>query len=115
MVLNNNFQAANVRAREVQKTFPRAIFAHYDPTSGQIVIQLSSKLTLSFSPRDAEGLAGAADGGTSLGGESGIGSPSEWVAGVTGGVVSRLVKWLTAAALSVRPAASLSPGSTAAA
>jgi len=38
---------------------PRAIAAHYDRKSERIVVELSSKLTLSFSPRDAQGLGDA--------------------------------------------------------
>ena len=35
---------------------PKAVSAYYDRKSGHIVINLASKLTLSFSPRDAQGL-----------------------------------------------------------
>ncbi len=35
---------------------PRAIAAHYDRRSGRIAIRLDSKLDVSFSPRDAQGL-----------------------------------------------------------
>ena len=35
---------------------PKAVSARYDRTRGQIVIHLSSKLTVSFSPRDTQGL-----------------------------------------------------------
>ena len=38
---------------------PKAISAHYDRKSGRIVIDLSSKLTLSFSPTDVQGLGHA--------------------------------------------------------
>lgn len=44
----------------MRTAFPHAISAHYDRASGHVVVELSSKLTVSFSPRDAEGLAGAA-------------------------------------------------------
>jgi len=37
-------------------SLPKAVSAHYDRKSGQIVIQLSSRVNLSFSPRDAQGL-----------------------------------------------------------
>ena len=38
----------------------KAVSAQYDRGSGQIVIHLSSKLIVSFSPRDAQGLEHAA-------------------------------------------------------
>jgi hypothetical protein len=42
---------------------PRVVAARYDRNMERIVVDLSSKLTVSFSPRDAEGLedASAAD------------------------------------------------------
>lgn len=39
--------------------FPHAISARYDRHSRKVVIDLSSKLTLSFSPEDAQGLENA--------------------------------------------------------
>src|SRR6476620_2179858 len=59
MALRNDFNTANRRAKDLQTSIPRAVSAHYDRKSGHIVINLSSKLTLSFSPRDAQGLANA--------------------------------------------------------
>src|SRR6266850_807728 len=56
MALHNNFELAGQRARELQTAVPRAVSAHYDRKSGHVVIHLSSKLILSFSPRDAQGL-----------------------------------------------------------
>lgn len=55
----DNFERANQRARDLQGEVPRALSAHYDPKSGDVVISLSSKLTLSFSPRDVQGLGNA--------------------------------------------------------
>lgn len=52
-------EQANERARELEATVPRAISARYDRKSGRIVIDLSSRLSVSFSPRDAEGLENA--------------------------------------------------------
>ncbi|MGH9641815.1 MAG: DUF2442 domain-containing protein [Terriglobales bacterium] len=43
----------------MRKEFPHAISARYDRSSGKVIIDLSSKLTLSFSPRDAQGLENA--------------------------------------------------------
>lgn len=59
MAQHDDFELANQRARELQAEAPYAIFAHYDRKAGHIVIHLSSKLVLSFSPRDAQGLEGA--------------------------------------------------------
>jgi hypothetical protein len=56
MALNNTFKKANERAKELQKSIPQAVSARYDPASGRVVIDLSSKLSVSFSPRDAQGL-----------------------------------------------------------
>lgn len=59
MVFRDNFELANRRAKELQAALPRAISAHYDRKTGHIVIHLSSKLTVSFSPHDAQGLENA--------------------------------------------------------
>jgi hypothetical protein len=56
MALHNNFGLANQRARELQTALPKAVSVHYDRKNGQIVIQLSSRVNVSFSPRDAQGL-----------------------------------------------------------
>ena len=50
---------AKRRGEELREAFPQAISAHYDRKSGRVVINLSSKLTLSFSPHDAQGLEDA--------------------------------------------------------
>jgi Protein of unknown function (DUF2442) len=50
------FKSANRRAKKLQETLPKAVSAHYDRKSGHIVIHLSSKLILSFSQLDAQGL-----------------------------------------------------------
>jgi len=59
MALHDNFEEANRRAEEMQAGIPRAVSAHYDRKSGHIVVHLSSKLALSFSPHDAQGLENA--------------------------------------------------------
>jgi len=56
MAIDNHFEAANRRAKRLQSSIPTALAAHYDHTSGRIVIRLSSGLDVSFSPRDAQGL-----------------------------------------------------------
>jgi len=59
MATSDSFELANQRAKDLQTSFPRAVSAHYDRKGGRIVIHLSSKLTVSFSPRDAQGLENA--------------------------------------------------------
>ena len=56
MALHNNFEIAKQRAKTLQSSLPKAISARYDRKSGRIVIDLSSRLTLSFSPNDVQGL-----------------------------------------------------------
>jgi hypothetical protein len=53
------FDRANRRAKELQAAHPRALSAHYDSRSGRIVVRLSSRLEVAFSPKDAEGLEAA--------------------------------------------------------
>ena len=50
---------ANRRAKDLQTSIPKAIAARYDREGGRIVICLSSKLDVSFSPHDAQGLENA--------------------------------------------------------
>ena len=59
MATCDKFELANQRAKDLQASIPRALSAHYDRKSGHIVIHLSSKLIVSFSPRDAQGLENA--------------------------------------------------------
>jgi hypothetical protein len=56
MALHDNFALANRRATELHDALPKSVSAHYDRKSGRIVVDLSSRLSLSFSPRDAQGL-----------------------------------------------------------
>jgi hypothetical protein len=56
MATFDQFKPANRRARDLRSSVPRALAVHYDRTNGRIVIRLSSKLDVSFSPRDAQGL-----------------------------------------------------------
>jgi hypothetical protein len=56
MAPRDYFEEANQRAKKMQEAVPKAVSAHYDRDKQQIVINLSSKLTLSFSPHDAQGL-----------------------------------------------------------
>jgi len=59
MATPNYFELANQRAKDLQSSVPQTVAAHYDRASNRIVIRLSSKLELSFSPLDAEGLQNA--------------------------------------------------------
>ena len=56
MESRDHFESANLRAKKLRASLPRAMSAHYDRRTGRIVIHLSSRLDLAFSPRDAEGL-----------------------------------------------------------
>jgi Protein of unknown function (DUF2442) len=56
MAVHDNIKRANERAQDLQRSTPRAVAARYDRERGQIVIDLSSKLTVSFNPQHAQGL-----------------------------------------------------------
>jgi hypothetical protein len=57
--IRDDFEQANQRAKDLEARIPRAVSAHYDRKTGRIVILLSSKLIVSFSPGDVEGLEDA--------------------------------------------------------
>jgi hypothetical protein len=59
----DTFEAAMERARKMKERFPRAVSAHYDRLNNRVVVELSSKVAVSFRPDDAQGLeqAKAAD------------------------------------------------------
>jgi hypothetical protein len=57
--LRDEFEMANQRAKRREGSVPRIVAAHYDRKAGRVVIQLSSKLIVSFSPGDVEGLEDA--------------------------------------------------------
>jgi hypothetical protein len=59
MTSTSEFNQANQRAKHLEASLPRAVSAHYDPKTGRIVIHLNSRLIVSFSPADAEGLEDA--------------------------------------------------------
>jgi hypothetical protein len=59
MVSRSDIELANRRGKRMRNEFPHAVSARYDRRSGKVVIDLSSKLTLSFSPEDAQGLENA--------------------------------------------------------
>jgi hypothetical protein len=56
MVNTEAFEMANRRAQERLTSVPTALAARYDHRTRRIVIRLSSKLEVAFSPRDAQGL-----------------------------------------------------------
>ena len=63
MALRDNFELAKQRAKELEEAVPKAVSAHYDRASGRVVVELSSRVAVSFRPDDAQGLehAKAAD------------------------------------------------------
>jgi hypothetical protein len=56
MASRDDFEQANQRAKDLKAHIPRAISAHYDRRIKRIVIELSSKLIVSFSSSDVEGI-----------------------------------------------------------
>lgn len=56
MVSTEEYRRATRRGRELLASTPVAVEAHYDRKADRIVVRLSSKLEISFSPRDAQGL-----------------------------------------------------------
>jgi hypothetical protein len=59
MASRDDFEQANRRAKDLGVRIPTVVAAHYDRKTGWIVIHLSSKLIVSFSPGDVEGLEDA--------------------------------------------------------
>ena len=59
MASRDDFEQANQRAKDLGTRIPKVVSAHYDRKTGRIVIHLSSKLIVSFSPGDVEGLEDA--------------------------------------------------------
>lgn len=59
MVSSRSIELANRSGAKLRREFPHAVSARYDRVSGKVVIDLSSKLSLSFSPKDAQGLENA--------------------------------------------------------
>ena len=56
MARSREFAVANRQARKLQKAAPRVLEAQYDRRTGRIVLHLSTRVDLSFSPADAQGL-----------------------------------------------------------
>jgi hypothetical protein len=59
MEIDEQVERANRRAEKLEASHPKAISARYDRGMEQIVIRLSSRIDVAFSPRDAQGLEGA--------------------------------------------------------
>jgi hypothetical protein len=59
MAGNDKFEMANRRGERVRASVPHAVSAEYDRTMERVVIHLSSRLDVSFSPDDAQGLENA--------------------------------------------------------
>jgi len=59
MVTRREIDLANQRGEQMRREFPHAVAARYDRHNRKVVIDLSSKLSLSFSPDDAQGLENA--------------------------------------------------------
>lgn len=55
----DDFDRANARAAERKAHAPHVDSAKFDRRTGRIVVHLSSKLILSFSPKDVQGLEDA--------------------------------------------------------
>jgi hypothetical protein len=62
VVSRSSIELANKRGEQLRREFPRVVSARYDRASGKVVVELSSKLTLSFSPQDAQGPENAKPG-----------------------------------------------------
>ncbi len=56
MATHDKFELANQSAKNLATSIPKAVAAHYDRASGRIVIELGSRVHVSFSPHDAQGL-----------------------------------------------------------
>ncbi len=59
MARYDKFEMANRRGERMRAAVPKATAAQYDRPTGRVVIHLSSKLDVSFSPHDAQGLENA--------------------------------------------------------
>lgn len=56
MATHNDFELSSRRAKDLHATIPHAVGARYDRATGRVVIKLSSRLDVNFSPRDVQGL-----------------------------------------------------------
>lgn len=59
MARHDEFEVATERSKRRRRRIPSAITAHYDPTSGRVVVRLSTDLDVTFSPHSVQGLGNA--------------------------------------------------------
>ena len=59
METNNKIEMANRKARSRRAASPQAVEAFYDRRTRRIVVRLSNRIDIAFSPADAEGLESA--------------------------------------------------------
>jgi hypothetical protein len=59
MVTRSEFERANARGSERRRNSAHAVFAKFDKQQHKVVVELSTGLTISFHPRDAQGLENA--------------------------------------------------------
>lgn len=59
MVTRNEFERASARGRERRRNSAHAVSARFDRQQEKVIVELSSGLTISFRPRDAQGLESA--------------------------------------------------------
>jgi hypothetical protein len=59
MATRNEYEVAKAEGKRMLATTPHAVAARYDRQADRIVVTLNTRLDLSFSPRDAQGLENA--------------------------------------------------------
>ena len=59
--IDAGFEAAEARGREMMKSEPRAVAAHYDPETGRVAVELANGCTYIFPAQLAQELHGADD------------------------------------------------------
>ena len=59
MISTDEYTAATARMDGLRASTPHAVAARYDRKAERVVLTLSSKVELMFSPKDAQGLEGA--------------------------------------------------------
>jgi hypothetical protein len=59
MARHDEFEVATERSKRRRRRIPSAITAQYDPTSGRVVVRLSTDLDVTFSPHSVQGLESA--------------------------------------------------------
>lgn len=59
MAQHDRIEQATRKGKALRAARPHAVEARYDRRTGRVVIRLSNRIDLAFSPADAEGLEGA--------------------------------------------------------